>query len=115
MKKLLIVLFSILLLAGCGNKVEEKNKLQEIKNENNYTIVDVRTPEEYQEGHLKDALNIPYDTIDESINLDKNKTILVYCKSGARSKKAYNSLTNLGYKVYDMGAYDKINEFEKVK
>lgn len=115
MKKLLIVLFSVLLLAGCGNKVESNKELLDIKNDNNYIIVDVRTPEEYQEGHLKDALNIPYDTIAEPMDLDKSKMILVYCKSGQRSSIAYDKLRAMGYKVYNMGAYDKITEFEKVK
>jgi len=95
--------------------MNQSNEVQKIKEENNYIIVDVRTPEEYQEGHLANSINIPYDTIDENVNLDKNKTILVYCKSGIRSKNAYDNLTNLGYKVYDLGAYEKITEFEKVR
>ena len=98
-------------MGGCDKK---ENKLQEIINENNYIIVDVRTPDEYNEGHLKDAINIPVDEIEENI-FDKTKTILVYCKSGYRSKTAYNSLTKMGYSAYDMGAYDNITEFEKVK
>ena len=98
-------------MGGCDKK---ENKLQEIINENNYIIVDVRTPDEYNEGHLKDAINIPVDEIEENI-FDKTKTILVYCRSGNRSKTAYNSLTKMGYTAYDMGAYDNITEFEKVK
>ena len=98
-------------MGGCDKK---ENKLQEIINENNYIIVDVRTPDEYNEGHLKDAINIPVDEIEENI-FNKTKTILVYCRSGNRSKTAYNSLTKMGYTAYDMGAYDNITEFEKVK
>ena len=98
-------------MGGCDKK---ENKLQEIINENNYIIVDVRTPDEYNEGHLKDAINIPVDEIEENI-FDKTKTILVYCRSGNRSKTAYNSLTKMGYTAYDMGGYDNITEFEKVK
>lgn len=83
--------------------------LDEVLNNGNYVILDVRTEEEFNTGHIKDSLNIPYDEIDENINLDKNKVILVYCRSGVRSKKAYSSLKSLGYKVIDMGSYESIN------
>lgn len=68
---------------------------------NNDTIVlDARTPEEFSEGHIKNAINIPYDEIDvhaEKMLLDKSQLILVYCRSGRRSKIAAESLVNLGY------------------
>ena len=91
MKKILIIL-TIIILTGCGNKKVTANKT-------------VRTKEEYEEGHVKDAINIPYDEINENIKLDKNKTIMVYCKSGKRSSIAYATLKDLGYDVYDLGAY----------
>ena len=109
MKKIIVLLLSILIIGGC-NKV--KDDLQTIISENNYTIVDVRTKEEYEEGHLVNAINIPYDEIEENV-FAKDRTILVYCKSGQRSKKAYESLKKMGYKAYDLGAYDKIDKFEK--
>ncbi len=105
MKKIVIILIIIITVCGCSSK----DKLDKIISENNYIIVDVRTEEEYNISHLKDSINIPYDEIDKSIKLDKNKIILVYCKSGTRSKIAYNNLTNLGYKVYDLGSYEEIN------
>ena len=75
----------------------------EIIKENNYIIVDVRTKEEYSQGHVVDAINIPYDELDSS--LDKNKTIIVYCQSGKRSSQAGKLLIEGGYKnVYDLGA-----------
>ena len=113
MKKVLIILLSILIVGGCGNKV--KDELQTIIDENNYIIVDVRTQEEYDEGHIKDSLNIPYDTINENTELDKSKTILVYCRLGKRSSIAKSNLETLGYKVYNLGAYESIDKFEKVK
>ena len=82
-------------------------KIQRIK-EDNYVIVDVRTQEEYTSGHVVNAINIPYDEIDETTDLDKDKTIIVYCRSGNRSGKAFTVLKNLGYEVYDLGAYDSI-------
>ena len=114
MKKILVLL-AILLLVGCGVKNKEEtnmktsNDLMNIIDKGNYIIVDVRTEEEYNESHVKGAINIPYDTIDENVELDKDKKILVYCKSGKRSAIAFDSLLRLGYDVYDMGAFDKID------
>lgn len=107
--KIITIILSLLLLIGCNK--EELTKEKQIANiieENNYIIVDVRTKEEYDEEHIKDAINIPYDVIKDS-NLDKNKTIMVYCKSGKRSSTAYYTLKNLGYDVFDLGAYSTIN------
>lgn len=50
---------------------------------------------------------LPYDEIKENM-LDKNKTIFVYCQSGTRSKIAYQKLLDLGFKVYDLKAYEDI-------
>ena len=101
MKKLLLV-FLLLLMCGCSGE----KTFDEIIKENNYIIVDVRTKEEYSQGHVVDAINIPYDELDSS--LDKNKTIIVYCQSGKRSKVAYDLLVNMGYDVYDLGSYNTI-------
>lgn len=119
MKKLIIVFF-VFLLVGCGSTEKQKVTIHSLPNINideiatiiesgNYIIVDVRTPEEYAEKHIKGAINIPYDTIDENTNLDKTKKIMVYCKSGGRSNKAFNTLLSLGYDAYDMGAMDNID------
>ena len=108
-----LVFIGLICLVGCTKEqTQEESKLDKVLKENNYIVVDVRTPEEYAEGHVKESINIPYDEIDENTNLDKNKTILVYCKSGVRSNKAYNTLKELGYDVIDLGAYDKV-ELEK--
>lgn len=77
--------------------------------ENDYVIIDVRTNEEYQKEHIKEAINIPYDMLEDNINISKEKWILVYCQSGGRSKIAYDTLEKLGYQVYDLGALSKIN------
>lgn len=69
-------------------------------------IIDVRRPDEYAEGHIKDAINIPNESIIDTppIELpDKDKLILVYCRSGRRSKDASGKLANMGY--------TNINEF----
>lgn len=73
-------------------------------------LVDVRTLEEFNEGHLKNAQNICVtdDDFEENISkLDKDKPIYLYCRSGKRSARAADILKNLGFKeIYDMeGGY----------
>lgn len=68
--------------------------------QSNYIILDTRTQEEYDEGHIPGAILIPYDEIlqkAESVLTDKNQLILVYCRSGRRSKLASEDLVKLGY------------------
>jgi len=65
-----------------------------------FVILDVREDYEYEEGHIKDAILIPYEKINElaeEMLPDKSQEILVYCRSGRRSKIAAESLVNLGY------------------
>ncbi len=73
----------------------------------NYVILDVRTEEEYTEGHISNAICIPNETIDQNITEqlpDQEQVILVYCRSGNRSKQASEKLANLGYSnIYEFG------------
>lgn len=120
-KYLLLTLLLLVALTGCEEKedqvlkvytpkvVDKSSEINEIIKEGNYIILDVREDYEYKESHVKGAINIPYNKIDENTKLDKEKTILVYCKSGKRSSIAYQTLTDLGYNVYDMGAFDSIS------
>lgn len=106
MKKIILIIFLSLIICGCNSSTED-NSVENIMKENEHIIIDVRTKEEYEESHIKGSINIPYDELDES--LDKNRIIFVYCKSGGRSSIAYNTLTNLGYTVYDLGAFSEID------
>lgn len=104
MKKIFLLLLTVCLF-GC-TKVEEPD-YKEIMQKTKHIILDVRTEEEYNEVHIAGAINIPVDEIDENINLDKNKLIFVYCRSGNRSSIASKKLEDLGYKTYDLGSiYD---------
>ncbi len=104
-----LTLFSIFIITGCGTKeLTEQEKLDKILKEKNYIVLDVRYDYEYSEGHVVNSINIPYDQIDENVDLDKNKPILVYCKSGKRSSIAYDKLKELGYEVYNLGAYKDV-------
>lgn len=85
----------------------------------NVTIVDVRTPEEYASGHIPGAINIPNEDIgsQQPAELsDLEETLIVYCRTGVRSKQASDKLIAIGYKnVYDMGGivdwpYDTVKE-----
>lgn len=100
--KFLILLSVLLIVTGC-NKSNDINSIIEDKNT---IIIDVRTEEEYNERHIDRAINIPVDNI-KNIKINKNKTIVVYCRSGVRSKKAYDILLSMGYTdVYDLGGID---------
>lgn len=88
--------------------MEKEINKEELENfiKNGVTIIDVRSKQEYKEGHLNGAISIPEYEIKEKIkNIIKNKDekILVYCSSGLRSKHAQEELINLGYKnVYNL-------------
>ena len=109
MRKLIPFLLSLLLLAGCAAPVDSEASYQQIsmdeaiaimESESDYIILDVRTPEEFAEKHIPDAINIPNETIgtEEIPELpDKEQLILVYCRSGNRSKQASEKLVRLGY------------------
>ena len=71
------------------------------------TIIDVRRPDEFAEGHIPGAVNLPNETISHSALAalpDEDAVLLVYCRSGHRSAQAVAKLVRLGYKqVYDFG------------
>ena len=101
-------LMALLLLAGCGAQSEESTYRQVnaeeadsmMEEESGYIILDVRTAQEYSEKHIPGAINIPNETIgteDIPELPDKEQLILVYCRSGNRSKQASEKLVKLGY------------------
>ena len=86
---------------------EEVNTLiQENKDNPNFVILDVRTPEEYLSGHIENAVNLDYysDTFRNDLDkLDKNKTYIIYCRSGGRSGNALNIMKELDFReVYNV-------------
>ena len=108
MKRIIPFLMALLLLAGCGAQSEESTYRQVnaeeaatmMEEESSYIILDVRTTEEYSEKHIPGAINIPNETIgteDIPELPDKEQLILVYCRSGNRSKQASEKLVKLGY------------------
>ena len=107
-KRVLPILLSALLLTACapGNsssgyrQISMDEAVKMMRDEKNYIILDARRPDEYAEGHIPGAINIPNEEIGtaEIAELpDKSQLILVYCRSGRRSKLAASDLVSLGY------------------
>ena len=111
MKKLLFLLLAVVMLTACGQATENGKEAvyvnitaEEAKvimeSEEGYIILDVREQDEFDAGHIPGAILIPYTQIDEKAKdmlPDKDQLILVYCRSGRRSKIAADSLVELGY------------------
>ena len=110
MKKLIPILLSALMFAGCaGTSNNHTNTYRSITmdeavtmmaQETGYIILDVRRPDEFAAGHIPNAINVPNETIgtDEIPELpNKDQLVMVYCRSGRRSKEASEKLVKLGY------------------
>lgn len=111
MRKLILFFLTAMLLVGCGQAnpnnqeavymnitAEEAKKIMD--SEEGYIILDTRTQEEYDEGHIPGAIVISHDEIAERAEQllpDKDQLLLVYCRSGRRSKLAAEALVKLGY------------------
>ena len=111
MKKLLFLLLAVMLLTACGQAKENDQEVaymnitaeearQIMDSEDGYIILDARTQEEYDQGHIPGAIVISHEEImekAEDVLTDKDQLILVYCRSGRRSKIAAEALVELGY------------------
>ena len=108
MKRIIPILMTLLLFSGCATQSAEKTYRQitmekaitMMEEETGYIILDVRTAQEYSERHIPGAINIANESIgteDIPELPDKDQLILVYCRSGNRSKQASEKLVKLGY------------------
>lgn len=111
MKKLVFLFLAVMMLTACGQDTENdqgavyvnitaEEAKQIMDTEEGYIILDVREQDEYDAGHIPGAILIPYTQIEEKANEmlpDKEQLILVYCRSGRRSKIAAEALVKLGY------------------
>lgn len=93
--------------AAILNKITAEQAKEMIDSTSELIILDVRTPEEFNEGHIENAILIPDYELEskaEEILTDKSTTLLVYCRSGRRSALASQILSDLGYSsIYDFG------------
>jgi rhodanese-related sulfurtransferase len=109
----IVFLLAVILLTACGHDAEKEEETvnmyrnitaaeakEIMDSEEGYIILDVRSQEEYDESHIPGAIVIPHTEIEakaESVLTDKGQLILVYCRSGRRSKLAAEALVALGY------------------
>lgn len=123
--KLLLFMLAAFLLGGCSahtvdtyKQIDMSEAVELMQTETDYIILDVRRSDEFSEGHIPDAINIPNESIGENEIAelpDKDQLILVYCRSGRRSKEAADKLVSLGYTniVEFGGILDWTGEIEK--
>ena len=109
MKKMISLVLSAFMLTGCAGVGNQKNAYRQISmdeaiammaEETGYIILDVRRADEFAAGHIPGAINVANESIgtDDIPELpDKNQLIMVYCRSGRRSKEAAEKLVKLGY------------------
>ena len=112
---LTLILAMLLLLTGCGGKTVEKTyqqitqeKAKEMMDTQDVVVLDVREQDEFDAGHIPGAVLLPVGTITKaaaaSVIPETDSVVLVYCRSGNRSKTASKALADLGYtNVYEFG------------
>ena len=114
MKRMVPLLLSLLLLTGCGGTSADgyqqisQEEAKEMMDTQEVILLDVREQDEYDSGHIPGAVLLPVGTIDETtaaeVIPEKDSTVLVYCRSGNRSKTASAALAGLGYTaIYEFG------------
>ena len=119
MKKLVILLILIsifVLLAACKSREQDESgryikitpeRAQEMIDTQDVLILDVRTQEEFNEGHIPNAILLPDFEISQNARFiinDKDQIVLVYCRSGRRSEESAKLLIEMGYtRIYDIG------------
>lgn len=114
MKKILMPFLIGLVLLGCNEEPRQSEmpitefSQRDLKKKD--LLVDVRTPGEYEAGHLEGAVNIDWmaaDFVQKWDTIDKDRKVYVYCKVGGRSAEAAHLLDSLGYDVTDLtGGWD---------
>lgn len=107
--KFLLTCLTLTIMMSCQAQSEFKSVgIDEFKSEiskSGVQLVDVRTAQEYSEGHIPGAMNIDVNAPDfeEKIKaLDKKENVAIYCRSGRRSKMAANKMTEAGFKVIEL-------------
>jgi rhodanese-related sulfurtransferase len=116
------IIFSIVMVSGCAQQIKKQEVMgpgekyfyvdilppkdafeliQKNKGNSNFVILDIRTPEEFRDGHIADAINVDFRSENfgkEIGRLDRNKTYFVYCRTGNRSYDALNLMGPTGFR-----------------
>lgn len=97
MKKIISLVLLSLVLVACTQKFKTiaTNEAIELI-DNGAIVIDVRSLDEYNTGHIRGAINIPLDMIN-TISYGKDESLIIYCASGKRSLEAVNTLSDMGY------------------
>ena len=115
MKRMVFLLAALLLLTGCSGGTSDgsyeqitQEAAKEMMDTQEVIVLDVREQSEYDSGHIPGAVLLPVGSIDEetaaAVIPEKDSTVLVYCRSGNRSKTASSTLAGLGYtNIYEFG------------
>ena len=106
-----LIMASAFLLGACiglsYRRITQEIGMKIMEEETGYLIVDVRRPDEFAEGHIEGAINVPNEGITDEMPEelpDKDQLLLVYCRTGRRSKEAADKLAKIGYtNIYEMG------------
>ena len=117
----ILIILVMVIAAGCGgneqsalenqtlqySQISQEEAVKMMGEETGYLIVDVRRPDEFAEGHIPDAINMPNEEITDEMPEalpDKDQMLFIYCRTGRRSKEAAEKLVNMGYtNVYEFG------------
>ena len=100
---ILLILLTLGLFTGCSKVSDEDLRAAHNAYDMGAVIIDVRSKEEFKEGHIPGATNIDLSILDKSYGrIPKNKELIVYCRSGSRSKVAAQFLRQQGWTVYDV-------------
>lgn len=107
----LMLILSTMLVSACGSSIANQKITandyvsQYVENSTSHLLVDVRTPEEFADGHIAGAINIPLQVLSARMNeLPTDTPLVIYCRSGNRSGQAMQILADANYtQIYDLG------------
>lgn len=110
MKLIPLLLAITLMFTANGYAADDREQQAWQRIEQGALIIDTRTPQEYAQGHLEGAINIPFNvavTQFKALEIRKDRSVVLYCRSGIRAGKALNFLTEAGYtQVHNGGGYE---------
>lgn len=112
---IVLAVFAVFFLLKRAGQLSSKEALAHLKS--GALVIDVRTPAEFNSGHLPGAINLPLDKIESALPRqvrDKNQVLLLHCQSGMRSGVAKKKLRALGYaNAFNLGSYGRATQIVK--